>query len=71
MAAETTLARMARAVLGDGADIDVEVAPHPKHGVLATLRVAGAGQEALDALGQQLDKLQLRHVIEARTAALS
>lgn len=71
MAAETTLERMARAVLGDGADIEVEVAPHARYGVLATLRIAGAGPEQLDELGQQLDKLQLRHVIEARSAAMS
>lgn len=64
MAAETTLERMARAVLGAGAQISVEVEPHPVHGALATLRISGAGQENIKELGEQLGKLQLRHQIE-------
>lgn len=65
LAAETTLRRMAEAVLGADAAIAVEVAPHPRHGVLATLRLAGADAARVAELSGQLDKLQLRYEIVA------
>ncbi|MFC0282515.1 acyl-CoA synthetase [Camelimonas abortus] len=63
IAAEATLGRMARAALGAGVPVEVEVTPHPRHGVLATLRVSGADPARLGELVQQLDRLQLRHEI--------
>lgn len=63
MAAQLAFERLARSVLGAVPDVTVEVGPHPEHGTLATIKVAGAGGEAIARLRAALMPFQLRHEV--------
>ncbi len=62
-AAQRVFERLARAVLGPTASLEVDVGPHPEHGTLATIKLDGAGSGAVAALRAALMPFQLRHEI--------
>jgi fatty-acyl-CoA synthase len=62
-AAQLVFERLAKSVLGDSAKVAVEVGPHPEHGTLARIKVAGADDEAIGRLRTALMPFQLRHEI--------
>lgn len=63
VAAQLAFERLARSVLGSAAGITVEVGPHPEHGTFATVKVSGAGGEAIARLRTALMPFQLRHAV--------
>ncbi|GGC91524.1 acyl-CoA synthetase [Chelatococcus reniformis] len=64
LAAQMTLERLARALVGDGVPVQVEVGAHPQHGSFASIRLTGpVGARQLEDLRASLAKLQLRHEV--------
>ncbi|GGC91456.1 acyl-CoA synthetase [Chelatococcus reniformis] len=66
LAAQITLERLTRALVGDGVPVHVEVGPHPQHGSFASIRLDGpVGAQQLEELRANLSRLQLRHEVLA------
>jgi fatty-acyl-CoA synthase len=66
LAAQITLERLTRALVGDGVPVHVEVGPHPQHGSFASIRLGGpVGAKQLEDLRANLSRLQLRHEVLA------
>lgn len=64
LAAQITLQRLTKALLGEDVPVDVDVGPHPMHGSFASIRLRGdVGEEGLANLRQGLSSLQLRHEV--------